>query len=179
MHPIFKKLALILPILAIAACSALDNGREDKDSYPLDHQDARKVKDGKIEGDGGINIFGGGSKDDDGKGGGNGIGVNSFLWRASLDTISFMPIAQADPFGGTILTDWYEDPAAKGERFKLNITILDNRLRADGIHVSMFKQKLDDKLGWRDVAVSKDVTRDIENAILTRARELRVKQTGK
>lgn len=139
-------------------------------------EDSRRASHGKLLGDQGIDIFGGG-KDDDSKG--SGLGVNSFLWRASLDTISFMPISQADPFGGTILTDWYEDPAAKGERFKVNITIMDDRLRSDGVKVAVFKQKLDENNNWRDMEVAKQTATDMENAILTRARQLRIKQTGK
>lgn len=142
----------------------------------------RKVKAGSLVSDEGKGFSIMGSKKDD-AGKSSGIGVNSFLWRASLDTISFMPIVQADAFGGIILTDWYEDPAAQKtdlrERFKVNITILDDRLRADGIRVALFKQKYDAKAGWRDQVISKDSEREIENTILTRARELRVKQTGK
>lgn len=110
--------------------------------------------------------------------GGSGIGVNSFLWRAALDTVSFMPVASADPFGGVILTDWYENPETPGERFKLNVFILDKQLRADAIRVAVFKQKKD-KTGWRDVAVAGTMGVDVENAILARARELRVAQLGK
>lgn len=116
------------------------------------------------------------SKDTD-KDAKSGIGVNSFLWRASLDTLSFIPISSADPFGGVILTDWYENPDQPGERFKLNVYILDKQLRADGIRVSVFKQKKDKK-DWRDVKVSDDMGTSIENAILTRAREMRIAQAG-
>ena len=55
----------------------------------------------------------------------NGISVNGFLWRATLDTISFMPLAQADPFGGIILTDWYRPPETQDERFKINVYIFE------------------------------------------------------
>ena len=68
----------------------------------------------------GSTLFGG---KDDAEAGTTGIGVNSFLWRAALGTISFMPVASADPFGGVILTDWYENPETPGERFKLNVRI--------------------------------------------------------
>lgn len=171
-----RKIFIISSALLIASCSSVAD-KSDSTNFPIDHQDARKVKAGTITGDDGITLFGGKQKDDDKPG--NGIGVNSFLWRASLDTISFMPITQADPFGGVIITDWYEDPSARGERFKVNITILDNRLRADGIRVALFKQKADDKNIWHDETVSKESEREIEDTILTRARELRVKQTGK
>lgn len=108
----------------------------------------------------------------------SGIGVNSFLWRASLDTISFMPVKSADPFGGVILTDWYENPEKPGERFKLNVYILDRQLRADGIRVAVFKQTAGIN-GWRDASVTDKTARDIETTILTRARELKVAQQVK
>ncbi|MBI1214897.1 MAG: DUF3576 domain-containing protein [Alphaproteobacteria bacterium] len=128
---------------------------------------------GKTLGD---KLFG---RDDEDKGAGAaGIGVNSFLWRASLDTVSFMPIAQADPFGGVILTDWYENPDQLGERFKVNVYILDRHLRADGVRVAVFKQSKDKTGGWHDDKVPTQMATDIENAILTRARELRVAQAG-
>jgi hypothetical protein len=120
-------------------------------------------------------LFGG--PDDKSGGGGGGIGVNSFLWSAALNTISFMPVTSADPFGGVILTDWYENPETPGLRFKLNVYILDKQLRADGIRVSVFKQKLDGGL-WRDDKVPDTMATSIENIILTRARELRVAQLG-
>lgn len=105
--------------------------------------------------------------------GGIGIGVNSYLWRATLDTLSFMPISSADPFGGVILSDWYENPETPGERFKINVYILDKQLRADGLNVSVFKQ-VEKGNQWKDVKVADSVAFDLETAILTRARELRV-----
>ncbi|MDR3498373.1 MAG: DUF3576 domain-containing protein [Parvibaculum sp.] len=123
-----------------------------------------------IFGEGGITLFGGDSGSDQG----NGIGVNSFLWRASLDTISFMPLASADPFGGVIITDWYQDPKTPGERFKITVYIMDRRLRADGVKVSVFRQTRDAKSGWIDAATNVQTGEQIENAILVRARQLRM-----
>lgn len=99
------------------------------------------------------------------------MGVNSFLWRASLETLQFMPIQSADPFGGVIVTDWYASPEAPDERFKANVYILDSNLRADALKASIFKQVRADN-GWNDAAVDADTGRQIENAILTQAREL-------
>lgn len=99
------------------------------------------------------------------------MGVNSFLWRASLETLEFMPINSADPFGGVITTDWYASPEAPTERFKANIYILDANLRADALKASIFKQ-VSNGGSWTDAAVDADTGRQIENAILTRAREL-------
>lgn len=101
------------------------------------------------------------------------VGVNAFLWRASLDTVDFMPLASADPQGGIIITDWYSDPGTPDERFKITIYILDTRLRADGVNVSVFKQ-VRGADGWQDAAVDPDTEIQIENAILSRARDLKV-----
>ena len=112
------------------------------------------------------------SKDDD-KGGTDGLAINTYLWRASLDTVSFMPLASADPFGGVILTDWYSSPEKPKERFKINIFILDKKLRSDGVKVKVFNETL--KNGrWTASSVAANTARKIEDTILTRARQLRV-----
>ena len=103
-----------------------------------------------------------------------GIGVNAYLWRATLDTLAFMPLASADPFGGTVITDWYTNPEQPTERFKTTVYILDTRLRADGLNVTVFKQTKNDKGEWVDAPVAGQTDVDIENAILTRARQLRL-----
>jgi hypothetical protein len=104
----------------------------------------------------------------------SGIGVNGYLWRATLDTLAFMPLASADPYGGTVITDWYTNPEKPDERFKCTVYILDSRLRADGLKVSVFKQQRDAAGGWSDSATAAQTETDIENAILTRARQLRL-----
>lgn len=109
-----------------------------------------------------------------GSGGGSGIGVNSYLWRASLDALSFIPLESADPFGGVIISDWYAPPEAANERFKVTIYILDRQLRADGLRAAVFKQVLDPQRGWVNTEVSRSVPIELENAILTRAREMRL-----
>jgi hypothetical protein len=103
-----------------------------------------------------------------------GIGVNAFLWRASLDTLSFMPLASADPFGGVIITDWYANPEKPDERFKATVYILDTRLRADRVSLTVFKQVKDAAGGWTNAPVSSQTDVDVENAILTRARQLKL-----
>jgi hypothetical protein len=102
------------------------------------------------------------------------IGVNAFLWRASLDTLAFMPLASADPYGGLINTEWYVNPEKTDERFKATVYILDTRLRADGINVSLHRQTRGANGEWIDAPASPDAEEAIENAILTRARQLRV-----
>jgi hypothetical protein len=103
-----------------------------------------------------------------------GIGVNSYLWRASLDTLAFMPLASADPYGGVIITDWYVNPEKPDERFKATVYILDTRLRADGLTVTVFRQVKAADGAWTDTSTSNQTQVDIENSILTRARQLRL-----
>jgi hypothetical protein len=131
-----------------------------------------------VFGKGGIDIFGGNSSEEGGGGGsGTGVAVNSFLWRASLDTVSFMPLSAADPFGGVIITDWYSPPEAPNERFKLNVFILDRQLRADGLRVAVFKEQAAGGQ-WGPAPLDKKTAINIENRILERARELRVSSAG-
>lgn len=169
-----KKLFITASLLLVAACGAIEEGEVDAKNFPKDHEDSRRERKGKLTGEDGLNVFGK-EKDNDKSGG---VGVNSFLWRATLDTIGFMPILTADPFGGVITTDWYEDPAAQGERFKINALILDSKLRSDGVKVTVFKQ-LREGDSWRDAPVSAETGRAMEDKILTRARELRVSQLGR
>jgi hypothetical protein len=103
-----------------------------------------------------------------------GVGVNAFLWRASLDTVSFMPIASADPFGGVIITDWFAPPETPTERFKVNVFILDKQLRAAGIKAALFRQTQANDGHWIDAQVDPKASGDLENTILTRARQLRI-----
>jgi hypothetical protein len=102
------------------------------------------------------------------------IGVNSYLWRATLDTLSFMPLLSADPYGGVVNTDWYVNPEKPNERFKVTVYILDARLRADGLTVTVFRQISDGAGGWTPAPTADQTSTDIENAILTRARQLRL-----
>jgi hypothetical protein len=100
------------------------------------------------------------------------LGVNAYLWRATLDTLSFMPLSSADPFGGVIITDWYSPPAAPGERFRATAYILGRQLRSDGVRVSVFRQELRNGV-WMDAPVSAATGTDLEDKVLARARELR------
>ena len=125
---------------------------------------------GRAFGDDGLVLFGGNKKASADQG--SGLGVNAFLWRGTLDTLSFMPLASADPFGGVIITDWYQPPTASGERFKATAYILGRQLRADGVRISIFRQVLQGGQ-WVDAPVASSTSGEIENKVLARARELR------
>lgn len=170
--------ALLLPVLlALGGCASPDDG-ETKTYYPEKgpygtYNPAPGGDRETVFGSGGLDILGSGKKKTDEGTGGGGIGVNSYLWRATLDTISFMPLASADPFGGVIITDWYTPQQTPNERLKVTVYILDRALRADGLRVSVFRQVHDDK-GWTDKPTATDTAVNIENAILQRAREFRM-----
>ena len=100
------------------------------------------------------------------------IGVNAYLWRAALDTISFMPIVQTDSNGGVIVTDWYVNPNLQTERMKVTVAILDQDLRADALRVSALRQ-VNQNGQWVDSPVEAATVQKLEDIILTRARDLR------
>lgn len=106
------------------------------------------------------------------------ISVNGYLWRATLDTMSFMPLITADPWGGVINYDWYTDARTPNERFKATVFILDSRLRADALNVSVTKEVRDANGQWVVQPISPQTETDLENAILTRARQLNLSGAG-
>lgn len=172
--PAFGLVGTVAAALLLGACGQT----EVKAHYPESTKRGSVYTDEKeatIFGEGGIDIFGSRSGKSAGQGGGgSGLGVNSFLWRASLDTISFMPLSSADPFGGVIITDWYTPPETPDERFKMSVYILGRELRADGIKVAVFRQRSRGNGGWIDSTIGKATATSLENQILTRARQLRV-----
>ncbi|WP_374657222.1 DUF3576 domain-containing protein [Phenylobacterium sp.] len=156
---------LVLGLTALAACSSGGGPRTFQTQEP----------------GGGFNLFGlGGGGKKAGAAGANqpAIGVNGYLWRATLDTLSFMPLASADPYGGVVITDWYVNPEKPDERFKCTVYILDSRLRADGLNVAVFKQSKDAAGNWVDAPSAGQTETDLENAILTKARQLRLSNIG-
>jgi Domain of unknown function (DUF3576) len=166
-----RLVAFVAAVGTLAACTGKTeyNYPDQKPGERIDPTGSNKQYQGLL-GQDGFNFFGRRNQEDPG---GGGIGVNSYLWRASLDSISFMPLASADPFGGVIITDWYSPAESPNERFKLNIYILGRQLRADGIKAAVFKQRREGNGDWADSAVEPKTAMELENAILTRARQMR------
>ena len=162
----FGLIGLFAGSLLLSACS---RDIKTEASYP-DPDKERIYRYGSLSGTDGFKVVGGKKRDGEMQ---SGIGVNSFIWRAALDTISFMPLDSADPFGGVILTQWYEDPAAPGERTKVQVYVLSRELRADAVRVSLFREVRDGRSGWKSAPVAAESNTKLEDAILTRARELR------
>ena len=158
---LLKGAIFMVAAVALASCSM----------FKADDSGQSRADDNAGRGGGGFLGIGGG--------GGNrsasdeGIGVNSYLWRASLDTLNFMPLQSADPFGGVIITDWYTPAETPEERFKLNLYILGRQLRADGVKATVFRQRRDNTGNWIDAATETATSTQVENAILNRARQIR------
>ena len=163
-----KKLLILAILLATTACSSLPQG---EDSYPKTKEEREEERVGKLTGEDGIVLFGGTKKSTATEG----INVNSYLWRAALDTVHLMPMLSADPFGGTILTDWYSLNEKSKERYKLNVFIIGAELRSDAIRVTAFKQKKDAKGNWGETFNSIELSKEIEDKILLKAREVKYK----
>jgi len=155
--------------LGLGSCSLLGSQQKGEDYQTSPDYQNNKSGEGSVF-EGGITLFG----VSDGRGTEGAVAVNAFLWRASLDTISFMPLSSADPFGGVIISDWYSPPETPDERFKVNVYILGRVLRADGLKVSVFRQTRSETDRWQDAAVGADVATEFEDAVLTRARQLRM-----
>lgn len=171
-----KRAVLLVTMATALGVSACEGGvtktpREVEGEWVFGEVEERETIFGK--GGLGAQLFGGPGRNSDSEGGG-GLNVNAYLWRASLDTVAFMPLASADPFGGVIITDWYSPNASPDERFKVNLYILGRALRADGVKASVFRQVRGSDGTWRDAPVAETVATDLENAVLTRARQLRM-----
>ncbi len=162
---------IVLLILAACANVPIESGKVE----PITTEERRNRSGGKLFGEEFLTFSPGRDRGaESGGGGGSGIGVNGFLWRASLDAVSFMPLASADPFGGVIISDWYSPPESPDERFKITVFILGTELRSDGIRASVFKQVRGGDGGWNDASVDEGTAIRLEDAILTGARQRRI-----
>ncbi|MFM9863959.1 MAG: DUF3576 domain-containing protein [Micropepsaceae bacterium] len=160
---ISKYLSVAVAALMIAGCGS--DPERPKPTVEAPPPPTTKVADASDSG----GWFGGGPSDKKG-----GVSVNAYLWRASLDALSFMPMDQTDPFGGTIKTGWYTPAATPNERLRVAVYILDSKLRADALRVSVFKESKKSSGDWVDATVDPDTVTKLENLILNKARELKI-----
>jgi uncharacterized lipoprotein len=172
-----KKLALLalgLTLPVLAACSGENQRMVQNDEYGDYRRGA--VRQRPLGASAGIVVFGVDkereAREAAAAGGAAGLSVNAYLWRATLDTLSFMPLASADPFGGTIITDWHTPPGSNGERFRAQAYVMGRQLRSDGVRVQIFRQVLQGGQ-WVDSPVSQATNSEMEDKVLARARELR------
>jgi Domain of unknown function (DUF3576) len=172
-HPI---LAALLLTTALTACSG---GRQvGNEEYGTDNARERILRGGGVNPtNAGLVVFGVDRNQQTEQGGPGGVSVNAYLWRATLETLSFMPLASADPAGGVIITDWYSPPTAEGERFKAQAYVLGRQLRSDGVRVQVFRQIYRGGQ-WVDQPASSATNSEMEDRVLARARELRSQTTA-
>lgn len=177
-YPLRTALALVCCLTVLSACNGVSvrGNDQSQDSPDYAREPGSGLGDfGNLTGGNSLLSFGTNHNQTQNNGGGNGgsfIGVNAYLWRGALDTLSFMPLSSADPFSGVIITDWYSPPGVTDERFKATAYVMGRELRSDGIRLSIFRQVRQDGQ-WVDATVSPDTVGDIENKVLARARQLR------
>jgi len=157
---------LLAASLALSACSHVQ---------PTQNTDLYNPETSNLPGamatGGGTSLFTFGKGSSGSAGQSNQIQVNAYLWRATLDTLAFMPLVSADPFGGVIITDWYTPPAAPTERFKVNAYILSQQMTANAVQVSVFHQ-VQENGQWVDAPADPDTASGLEDRILAQAADL-------
>jgi hypothetical protein len=168
---------LLFSCLSLVSCGTQSTMPEFTVFDPKEQR--QRNQSGTFTGTDGITIFGSGNSPASQQaaaeaGGSGGIGVNAYLWRGALETLNFMPLASADPFGGLIISDWYQPTGLADERLKVQVLILDRSLRADGVKVSVIRQQRDSRGDWIDEPVDPQTVSQLEDKILTKARELRI-----
>ena len=139
--------------------------------------ETRLATGGGLFGNEGINIFGNENKE--GSGGGFatvGMPINPYLWSASLETLNFIPLNSADPFGGTIFTDWYSSESNENERCKINVFIKGAELKTQNLRVSSFCEVFKNNK-WVGVGTNSQDNISLENAILNKAKKLKLKNS--
>lgn len=168
----FYSLSVVL--LFLSACS----GTKPLEELPKGRDETRKEDFGKVFGSEFL-VFG---KSNDNKfdmaGGGGGMRVNPYLWKATIDTLSFMPLASADASGGVVITDWYTSAANASERLKVTVYIQDRVLRADAVKVTVHKE-VNKGGGWLPGTTDANTARQLEDIILTKARDLKIQNMVK
>lgn len=168
-----------LPVLLVGCGGSGEYAQKPEDAAPQAPGRDFKDENESVFGEGGLSLtrilsgeaFGGGSSED----GGGSLPVNRFLWQASLDTLNFLPLSSTDPYTGVIATDWGAAPNQPGERFKVTAYMLSPALSASSLKVAVYREVRDNERGlWVPASVNPETPRKIEDAILTRARQIRI-----
>ena len=167
------KAFFIISLIHLACCSnieigeppppALDPKEKEMAKYKVKPEEGKSLVDGLLD-----NVL------PDNQGSAGGIGVNTYLWRATLETLSFMPLSSADPFGGVIVTDWYSKNEAPNEKYKIVAYIIGTQLRVDALKINVFKKIKNEDGDWIDQEPHSEMSLNIENSILTKAKQYRM-----
>ena len=156
----FYSKLFFLPVLAlIVGCSAVESSSPKKDVGPV------SIITGKSGGTKLSKFFSETQQN-------VGMPINALLWRASLEVVSFVPLEDVDTFGGSIVTDWHSLPSDTSRRIKIAVFIIGRELRSDAVSARVYVQNLTDSV-WVQSGRDDDLERNLEDLILTRARELR------
>lgn len=166
-----KNNTALFSLVILAGCA----GAKPLEKLPEGREQVRKENFGQLFGSEAL-VFGKSNPSYSLEGGAMGMSANPYIWRAALETVSFMPLASADSVGGVIVTDWYSSATSKSERLKLTIYITDRQLRADAIKVTIHKEALRDG-AWVAATSDPATARQLEDIILSKARDLKIQKT--
>lgn len=177
--PLKSMSPLIAVAILLGGCGSLDldvrESASERNTGVRDQEVTSAIRQnnepGLFGGEDGFSLFGGG--DEEAKGAGVELPVNRYLWRGTLDTLSFLPLTSTDPYGGVIVTDWGAAPDSPGERFKVTAYITSAALKPQSLNVVVNRQTKAANGSWVSAPVAADTARSLEDAILTRARQLR------
>lgn len=163
----------LLSLSLLAGCSSLTDEQKAPDRSPKSRYDERIEDSGFLFGDDFLSLGGAKKKHQSGSGSGA-SSVNTYLWKASLEALHTMPLQSADAVGGVIITEWYTSTPSSNDRIKICVFIKDIALRADGLKVTVYKQVKDKNGQWSSSSLDDVTSRQIEDIILTKARDLRI-----
>lgn len=157
-------------LLIVAGCSSSQNAPAETPNFPVSQQDRQKYGAGGFEGRSSLKDLIFSERADNG----DGLPVNKYLWRASLDTLSFLPLSSTDPFSGVIATEWGASPDAPNERVRVTAYVEGKELTARALDVSVFRETLSPTGAWVSATVNPQTAEQVKDKILLRARELRI-----
>ena len=101
------------------------------------------------------------------------VNVNGYLWRATLNILSFVPLISTDALSGTIITDWYVNKNIQNQRLKITVNINTNELKSESIKIKVEIQNFKNNI-WSQPLTSNSLATQIEDSILNEARNLKL-----
>ena len=161
----------------LSACGDGNYAAQKEPDGPRPGPKRQQKANNSVFGDGGLSLtraLDGTLFDSEEQEGGSSLPVNKFIWQASLDTLSFLPLASTDPFTGVIATDWGTSPSNAAERFKVTVYMVRPALEASALKVAVHREVLSEAGLWTAASVSPDTARKLEDAIIVRARQIKI-----
>ena len=104
---------------------------------------------------------------------------SNVLWRATLKSLDFLPLINADYSGGVVIYDWYSDKENSNEEIKITVNFLNNEIKADSLKISAFKKTCDVQMKCLTKKLDNNFTDNIKDTIIASARSIKIEETKK